>query len=162
MPILCREMGSRAQMCCRGHKCAATVQLHAVQELWGLFQGDSLLDTGSDLDEADVQVNMMLSQEAAMLGSALDSSSRTLKFLGTIQGNEVVILVDSGSSNSFINAKLAPSLAGLSHLSRPVRVQVANGQVLQCVSEFQTTEWSIQGMLFVSDLRVLPLPYYMI
>jgi hypothetical protein len=52
-------------MCCRGHKCAATVQLHAVQELWGLFQGDSLLDTGGDLDEADVQVNMMLSQEAA-------------------------------------------------------------------------------------------------
>jgi hypothetical protein len=72
----------------------------------------------------------------------------------------VGILVDSGNSNSFINAKLAPSLAGLSQLSRPVRVDVANGQVLQCVSEFQVAEWSIQGMSFVSDLRVLPLPHY--
>jgi hypothetical protein len=49
-------------------------------------------------------VFMLLSQEA------LDpsSSSKTLTFQGLIQGQVIVILIDSGSSNSFLNAKLAP------------------------------------------------------
>jgi hypothetical protein len=35
----------------RGHKCAPTVQLQAVQELWGLFQTDS--DSESLLADSD-------------------------------------------------------------------------------------------------------------
>jgi hypothetical protein len=57
---------------------------------------------------------MMLSQEAAALGPPMGSSSRTLKFLGSIQGKGVIILVDSVNSNSFINSKLALVLLGMS------------------------------------------------
>jgi hypothetical protein len=84
----------------------------------------------SDMGDTDSQLNMMLSQETIILGS----NSRTLKFLGNIQGQEVVILNDSSSSNSFVNAKLAPMLLGISQLSNPIKVQVANGQVLQCTT----------------------------
>lgn len=110
----------------RGHRCSQTVQLHAVQELWELLQVDVDLDSISDLGDTDSQLILLLSQEAVTSGS----NSRTLKFLGNIQGQEVVILIDSGSSNSFVNAKLAPMLLGISQLSNPVKVQVANGQVL--------------------------------
>jgi hypothetical protein len=72
----------------------------------------------------------------------------------------VIILVDFGSSHSFINDKLVGQLTGLSGLSRPIRVQVANGQVIQCNSELRQVEWSIQSHVFVSDLKVLPLPCY--
>jgi hypothetical protein len=105
--------------------------LHAVQELWELLQDEVNLESSSEVDEPEIHVNMLLSQEAVRVGS----SSKTLTFLGTIQGSEVIILVDSGSSNSFINAKLAPTLLGLSQLINPVRVQVVNGQILNCVLE---------------------------
>jgi hypothetical protein len=75
---------------------------------------------------------MLLSKEAVAMGG----TSRTLKFLGSIQGHEVVIFIDSGSSNSFINDKLASLLMDISQLSRPIRVQVANDQTLLCISEF--------------------------
>jgi hypothetical protein len=95
---------------------------------------------------------MLLSQEAL----SVSSSSRTLKFQGDVQGHTVIVLVDWGSSHSFINEKLA----GLSVLIRPIRVQVANGQVIQCISELKQTTWAMKGNNFVSDLKVLPLPYY--
>jgi hypothetical protein len=37
------------------------------------------------------------------------------------------VLVDSSSSNSFVNATLAPLLQGIVLMSKAVRVQVANG-----------------------------------
>jgi hypothetical protein len=72
----------------------------------------------------------------------------------------VVILVDSGSSHSIINVKLAPGISGVSALFKPVRVQVANGNIIQCSSEFKHISWSIQDHQFILDLKVLPLPYY--
>jgi hypothetical protein len=69
-------------------------------------------------------VHMLLSMEAV----SASHSSRTLKFQGEIQGHSVVILVDSGSSHSFVNQSLASSLTGVSALSKSVIVQVANGQ----------------------------------
>jgi hypothetical protein len=78
-----------------------------------------------------------------LLGLLWVHHPKTLKFLGSIQGNEVIVLVDSGSSNSFINSRLASVLVGISQLSSPVKVQVANGQIIQCVSEFQSATWSI-------------------
>jgi hypothetical protein len=37
---------------------------------------------------------------------------------------------------------------------------VANGQVLQCSTELRQASWSIQEVVFVDDLKLLPLPYY--
>jgi hypothetical protein len=79
----------------RGHKCAATVQLHAIHELWELLQGYSPLDSGSDEEESDIQVNMLLSQEVAAVdlpqGSSLSypffiskSSTHRMHDLGSI------------------------------------------------------------------------------
>jgi hypothetical protein len=140
----------------RGHKCASMISLQVVQELWEMLQWDQGLDTASESSNTEHQLHLVLSQEALALGG----SSKALKFLGSIQEHEVVILIDSGSSNSFINVKWSTQLSGFSELVHPVRVQVANGQVLQCSSVLQAAEWSVQGITFVSDLKVLPLPYY--
>jgi predicted aspartyl protease len=74
---------------------------------------------------------MLLSQEAV----APIRSAKTLIFQGTIQAQVIVILVDSGSSNSFLNTSLAPRLLGISAVAKPINVSVANGQVIQCQSE---------------------------
>jgi hypothetical protein len=72
----------------------------------------------------------------------------------------MVIMVDSGSSHSFVNSSLSSSLVGISSIARPCRVQVANGQVIQCDVEMKQASWSIQEVAFVADLKLLPLPYY--
>jgi hypothetical protein len=64
----------------KGHKCAPTVQLHAIHEVWDLFQGE--LDSESVQDHLGIepQLNMLLSQEAV----ANSSSPKTLRFVGQI------------------------------------------------------------------------------
>jgi hypothetical protein len=73
-----------------------------------LFATDS--DSESILADSDceAQVNM-LSQEAI----SSDCLVNTLKFMGQIQGHTVVLLVDSGSSHSFINNYLSGVLSRL-------------------------------------------------
>jgi hypothetical protein len=82
-------------------------------------------DTLSHIDQSnsEVQLHMILSKEALLDGN----SSRSLKFLGDIQDQAVMILVDSGSSHSFINEKIAQSLPGVYAMSKSIQVQVANG-----------------------------------
>jgi hypothetical protein len=89
-----------------------------MQKLWEMLRVGIDSEVGSEESELDVQVHMLLSQEEVSLGG----KSTPLKFLGTIQGHEVIILVDSGSSNSFLNAGLAPTLLDISQSPKPMRV----------------------------------------
>jgi hypothetical protein len=150
---LCKYCAEKYVM---GHKCAETVQLHVVQELWDLLQPDNDEESGSVHSDTETQCHLLLSKEAVGAGN----STRTLKFVGSIQGNSVVVLIDSGSSYSFISAKLAPSLLGISTMPHLVLVQVANGQILQSYSVLEQARWEIQGCQFMSSLKVIPLPYY--
>lgn len=140
----------------KGHKCAATVPLHAVQEIWEMLSTDSESDQCTEDTGTEEHVFMLLSQEALAPGS----SSKTLTFQGFIQGQVIVILINSGSSNSFLNTKLAPQLTGVSKVASPIKVQVANGQLIQCQSELHQACWEIQRVKFISDFKLLPLPYY--
>jgi hypothetical protein len=67
------------------------------------------------------------------------------------------MLIDSGSSHSFISTQVATQLQGVLGTSSVVQVQVANGSRMQSSSELLQAEWSIQGYVFKSDLKVLPL-----
>lgn len=98
---LCAEKWSR------DHKCAATVQLHVVQEVMELFSLDADNDSASVASEG--QLFVALSRDA-VTGS---SGCRTIRFAGSIQEKEVLILIDSGSSHSFISKHIADSLAGV-------------------------------------------------
>jgi len=53
---------------------------------------------------------------------------------GRIQEVPLGILVDSGSSHSFLSASVAQNLSGVSLLTDTLKVQVASGTVLQCTS----------------------------
>jgi hypothetical protein len=74
----------------------------------------------------------------------------------------ILMLVDSGSSNTFISAQLAAKMTGVSQLVQPLSVKVANGLSMKCQSQFQfqNTLWEIQGLQFYSDFKVIPLQYF--
>lgn len=70
------------------------------------------------------------------------------------------MLVDSGSSSSYVGSHLMPLFPQLEKLSQPVKVQVADGGVLSCQYQISMCSWWCQGHTFVSDLKVLPLGCY--
>lgn len=78
-----------------GHKCATELQLHALQEVWNLCQEDFQEDEPEPAspDDAEHQAFMLLSA-SAVSGNA---NPRTMQLRGSLAGQEVLILVDSGS-----------------------------------------------------------------
>jgi hypothetical protein len=80
-----------------------------------------------------------------------------MRLIGQIPGHEMVILLDSGSSHTFLSSALASKLSGISSLHQSLTVQVANGASISCVSQLAVAEWEIQGCKFVSDLKILSL-----
>jgi len=151
---LCYKCGEKWS---RDHSCAATVQLHVVQELWELFQlDDDLPELQSDMEAPSDHLFLAISK-AAVNGI---SAARTVRFSGSIQHIPVSILVDSGSSTSFISCQLAAQLSGVQKLQAPVPVQVAGGSTLSCTSVLAQAQWFIGEVSFQSDLKVLPLTAY--
>jgi hypothetical protein len=68
---------------------------------------------------------------AALVGT---TAPKTLCFSRHIQGHPLSILVDSGSSHTFISTSMAKTLSGVQQLHPVVTMQVANGAVLHCDS----------------------------
>lgn len=62
----------------RGHTCAATVQLHAIQEVWELFPADDSMPVEDAIPPAEEQLFLAL-LTAALLGT---QSKRTMQFVG--------------------------------------------------------------------------------
>lgn len=86
-----------------------------------------------------------------------NDASVLLQLAATVQGKAVSILVDSGSSASFINARLVSGLSGVCALTKPVRVKIANGVELQCIEEVVDCPWEVQQHHFSTTYKILPL-----
>lgn len=140
----------------RDHKCNKQVQLHVVQELWDLFTCEALDSAQSDGGDLSEGTLLHLSCDAV----AGTESPKTLKLLGVIQGKEILMLLDSGSSHTFLRASVAQHLQGVSALLHPLRVQIANGGVMRCTHELQNASWTVQGVEFTTPLKILPLHAY--
>jgi len=98
-----------------------------------------------------------------LLSAAAVSQSfhpRTLQFQGMLQGQRINILLDSGSTNSFLDTKWAVSLNGVQQLSVPTSVKVADGGLVPCTAQIPYAEWSIQGYVFYSILELISIGTY--
>jgi hypothetical protein len=80
-----------------------------------------------------------------------------MHFIGEIHGHLLLILVDSGSSHSFLHSSFAAVVPGVRALSAPSVVTVADGSSIQCSTEIPNAEWSVQGFSFHSTLKLLPI-----
>lgn len=83
-----------------------------------------------------------------------------VRLLGLIDDHEVLILVDSGSSHSFISDAVAEKFADRISKMAPVAIKVADGGILSCLGYIQGCKWTTQRHAFTTDLRVLPLGCY--
>ncbi|CAD6210401.1 unnamed protein product [Miscanthus lutarioriparius] len=124
-----------------------------IEELWDLLQDDdSLADTATPAD-TEPQVFLALSQCALTDSSA----PRTVQFSGTVQGIPLNILLDSGSSTSFISESVAAQLSQVSVKPSSCQVRIAGGGTFTSAVTLLVVQWSIGQLCFTSDLWVLPL-----
>jgi hypothetical protein len=132
------------------HQCAAFVQLNVLQEIWDLFEhADS--ESVSDRDQEQLLLSI---SEAAVTGK---EDPKTLKIRGSIQNIEILVLIDSRSSNLFISEQVSELLTGVSYNSKPTNVKVANGKIIQSAAEILNAKWYLPGHLFCSHFKVIAL-----
>ncbi|XP_039039589.1 uncharacterized protein LOC120177547 [Hibiscus syriacus] len=80
----------------------------------------------------------------------------TLRIQGTILGRPLNILIDSGSTHSFLTPQWAD--AGIQVTTPyPLAITVANGQQLFSTARCNRVEWQMQGHSFIHDFRLLQL-----
>ncbi|XP_066160673.1 uncharacterized protein [Oryza sativa Japonica Group] len=141
----------------RDHKCATTVQLHVVEELINALKTDPEENCNSEGAPESEEDSLMAISFQALNGT---DSSKSIRLRGWVQNTELLMLVDSGSTHSFIDAKLGAQLCGLQKLNQAIKVQVADGSQLFCDSFLPNCSWWSQGHSFTSDFRLLPLGSY--
>lgn len=140
-----------------GHKCANSVPLQAVEELWQLLQGDEEIAEVQSKNGDDSGEDLMTISVNAVQGT---ESGKTVRMIADIYGQEVVILIDSGSSSNFISEALASKWRNWSTLQQTMQVKVANGEILQCTHELPDCPVWISGHAFKISLKILPLSCY--
>jgi hypothetical protein len=87
-------------------------------------------------------------------------SGDTIRLRALVDNQILLILVDSGSTGSFLNASMLPRLNCTVEHTTPVTVKLANDDTLQCTQWVPNFTWGIQGEQFHTPMRILPLGAY--
>lgn len=139
------------------HKCAASVPLQVVEELWQMIVGEDVHEEDSCEQEHESGEDLMAISLQAVQGT---ESAKTVRMVGDICGKEAIILIDSGSSHNFISEALASKWRNWSTLKNPMQVRVANGEILSCTHELLDCPVWVSGYGFKISLKILPLQCY--
>ncbi|XP_050915075.1 uncharacterized protein LOC127130039 [Lathyrus oleraceus] len=116
---------------------------------------EGLLDSPVDATDEETQNT----QDHHLSFNALNGSGGvgTLRFLGHIQGKPVQVLIDSGSSDNFLQPRIAKFLQlPVEHASQ-FKVLVGNGQSLEVAGFVNNLQVSIQGHTITLLVYLLPL-----
>lgn len=155
---LCFKCGDRYS---RQHRCKQPTQLLTINvgEYGEVLTDDAVHALELLEDPAPVQPApecCLLSTHAVSGGE----SPHTI-CLRALVGNQVMLLlVDSGSTHSFISQAFEDRIKAKSMSSPPVEVRVINGDRLTCDSMVTGVQWWCQGHMFTTDMRQLALGAY--
>ncbi|VFQ76756.1 unnamed protein product [Cuscuta campestris] len=108
------------------------------------------VDSPPEVDDA-----VILADVSSLHSLAGSPSPRALKLVGSVNTQEVNVLLDSGSTHNFVHPMVAERLALVLHLVPPFRVYVGNGDSLRCAYSCPRTPLLLQGTLFEVDLFLL-------
>jgi hypothetical protein len=132
------------------HRCPNQIQFHVLEEWLNAMDSSGTDSDTSDKGAGDGPEEILSLSVAAIEGV---QGKKTMRLQGLIQHQEVLILVDSGSSSTFIRAELVQELGLVTTKTKPAIITVADGGQLQCDS-------MVEGHTFVSDAKVLSIKYY--
>ena len=140
------------------HQCTPVqAQLKAMEMGNGnVILADELLDS---LDQEDQHSDTEL-MHVSLQELAGTEHSNTLRLRALTQNQVLIILIDSGSSHSFLDQSMVHRLSCTTSPIPAQRVKMANGEFLQCQEEVQHFSWWVQGQTFTHDMKILQLGGY--
>jgi hypothetical protein len=94
---------------------------------------------------------------AAVIGS---EGNITIRLWASIHCQRVLILVDSGSSASYMGNHLMGVMPGVAPLHQPLQVKVADGGRMWSTHVMHGCRWLCKGVTFITDFKLLPLSGY--
>ncbi|XP_012702297.1 uncharacterized protein LOC105914588 [Setaria italica] len=140
------------------HKCPDNVSLHIVEEMWEALQldqeGQETLTSDNSSDSDEILMNL---SKVAQEGT---THKKTMRLMGTIHNQKVLILIDSSSSNTFISKKMVQYLGCPMQAITTAQVVIADGTKLTTNMVIKNLEWYTQGYTFTTDMRVLDINCY--
>jgi predicted aspartyl protease len=142
-----------------GHQCAAPVvaQLKAMQvDSATEVLSDEVLEMVTTMEALAVDEAEQLSMNAI---SGTDADS-TIQIPARVNNLTVLLLVDSGSTGSFLDAAMVSKLGLIPQSRSPIQVKVANGERLVCNSYIPKFTWHTHGVKFEHDMLVLDMGGY--
>lgn len=80
---------------------------------------------------------------------------KTLRVRALVGNQVMLMLIDSGSSHSFVNASLVERIGYTPVNINPMVIKVANGDKMLCNKMITGMRWWIQGYTFQHDMKVL-------
>lgn len=139
------------------HKCPTSISLNAIEDIWKcIIDHDDVSPTSLE-DDSDSGEDLMAISAHALNGI---EGSRTIRLRGYLQGKEVFMLIDSGSSISFVSDLVAANVSPWQLLPQPVKVRVANGEILSRTHELHNQIGGSHGYTFCTTLKIIPLRGY--
>jgi hypothetical protein len=138
-----------------GHRCSPK-GLHMIEGIEEEEEEEikELEDTMQDeckerrlIDEFGLSLNALAENDAY----------NTIKIKGNCQGRDLIILIDSGSTYSFIDEGAITELNVAKSKTTLLAITVANGNVMLCEMQSPGFTWFMQGYEFKANLRVLKL-----
>lgn len=94
--------------------------------MWALTMKEEEEDTEDTSQEENQETALAISVVAVSGGEG----NRTIRLWATIHCQQVLIVVDSGSSASFMGDHLVGAMTGVQLMQPPVQVKVADGGML--------------------------------
>lgn len=142
------------------HKCPEKVSMHVLEEVLAALQFEEGVKTvttdSSDDEDEDEQQIFQLSHSAA----EGIQGRKTIQLCGLVNNQEILILIDSGSSCTVISESAVGTLQCSVSRVPSVTVTVANGQKVSSDKQVSNFTWWTQGHTFSHSARVLSISCY--
>lgn len=96
-------------------------------------------------------------EEISLAFSAItgEGGPTTMRVIGEVNGHKINILIDSGSTLSFVSEATAKLLNSKLEYTKPILVKVANGSKMVSSKLIKGFKWNIQQQTFTYSPRVL-------
>ena len=138
-----------------GHKCHKR-QLYVLEVDDEKEMEEEIVDgSGEEVRIEDEDTNPHISVHA--ISGATAKGYKTMRVTVYVRKKPLHILIDSGSTDNFLDVEVAKKLGCKIEQIGPMRVDVANGSSLACVAVCKGLSWTLQGSQFTTDVLLLPL-----
>ena len=143
-----------------GHNCIRSQLYHNLVENTDEIrtEQEEFLDCMEEIDDVDRKEGTECYNPTISLHALIGTDGcQTMRLIGKIKRQPLILLIDSGSTHNFIDQAVAKRLRCLTKAVTGVSVTVANGEILKAQEVCELIKWETQGLTQFTDFLVLPL-----